>query len=71
MWGRKRAPEFHVDPEILEARRKQLAAERALAELEAQRPVVEDRGRRMTLRRLRNHFGEDIEVTFVPRGSHA
>jgi len=68
MWG-KRHPVEH--PDVEEARRMREAAAKELEQIRAQDAEVTELARRLQLRRIRNHFGEDIQVTFRPRGSHA
>ena len=66
MWGRKktvRETDVHEALEIREDARKDLA------ELKAQSPYVSRLSARLIERRALNHFGDDIQITFRPRGA--
>lgn len=69
MWGRKRRyVEVPDDTGQSKAIREQ--AEVELYELKLQSPEVESMRRRLVRRREQNHFGEELSVTFRPRGRH-
>lgn len=68
MWPRKKL--VSVPDDTGEAREYRAEAERELAVLQAQAFEVESLTRKLQRRRLQNHFGRDISVTFRPRGGH-
>lgn len=70
MWGRKQRPQPQPT-DLGEAKAIREYAESVRATVRIQQPEVDTRATRLQSRRMRNHFGEDIQVTFRPRGNHA
>ncbi|WP_382307263.1 hypothetical protein [Herbiconiux sp. UC225_62] len=70
MWWRKKPP-VPIPDDVNEAieLREQTNAE--LSRVRAQDPYVSRLSSRLVERRALNHFGDDIQVTFTPRGRHA
>lgn len=66
MWWRKRTP---VAGDILEAQKIRAEAEQDMRHLRAQAPYVARLTSRLVERRELNHFGDEITVSFTPRGT--
>jgi len=72
MWWRKRFdPPSDVPADVHEARALKDEASRHLAEARAQAPAVARLAERLMERRAFNHFGDEIQITFTPRGGRA
>jgi len=67
MWWRRRPV---VDTDVHEAWEMKREAERHMREAKAQAPTVARLTSRLIERRAFNHFGDDIQITFTPRGGH-
>lgn len=67
MWGRKRKSSVQADLDEALAIRK--AAQKDLTELRKQAPYVSRLTARLIERRALNHFGDDLQITFTPRGT--
>lgn len=65
MWWRRRPT---VPTDVHEALELKSEATRHLAEAKAQAPAVAQLAARLIERRALNHFGDDIQITFRPRG---
>lgn len=63
-WWRK--PDITPDAEAIAAR---AAAERELAQVRAQGRYVRRLSAALIERRQLNHFGDEIQITFKPRGA--
>lgn len=62
----------HTPPaDVREAQEMRAEAIDNLMQLERQAPYVDRLTDRLIERRQRNHFGDDIQITFTPRGNHA
>lgn len=73
MWGRKRRAAQERQRRIAAADTGQAQAirreaEQELVELQAQQVEVESLARKLNRRRVQNHFGEQLTLTFNPRG---
>ena len=68
MWWRKRPT---VQTDVQEAWELKREASRHLAEAKAQAPSVASLAARLMERRALNHFGDEIQITFTPRGGRA
>lgn len=75
MWGRKRRAARDRQRSIAafdtgQAQAIRREAVREMAELKAQQAEVESLARKLNRRRALNHFGQDVQITFTPRGGH-
>jgi hypothetical protein len=68
MWWRKRPVEA---ADVEEARVVRAEATAELAQVKKQAPYVSRLSARLIERRAMNHFGDDITITFTPRGNRA
>ena len=76
MWGRKRRSVREHESRAVAADTGQAQAIRAATveekrELEQQRIEIESNARKLSRRREQNHFGEQLTLTFRPRGGRA
>lgn len=69
-WYRKRE-RTQIVADIDEARRLRDEASAALQSAEAQAPRVIRLTDRIIERRKKNHFGDELQITFTPRGHSA
>ena len=69
MWGTKRTTPIQDD--IGEAQKIRKEATRDLAKVIRQAPYVSRLTASLIERREQNHFGEQIQITFAPRGTNA
>ena len=68
MWWRKR---FDPPSDVAQARAMKAEASQHLAEARTRAPVVASLAAQLIERRAFNHFGDDIQITFTPRGGRA
>lgn len=66
MWGRKRGPVVPDDTGEAQVIREQAEAEKR--ELFEQRFEIASLSRKLARRREANHFGEELSISFRPRG---
>lgn len=69
MWWSRRNPPEPAD--VQQARVLRAQAQTELAAAKQQAPYVARLTARLIERRALNHFGDDIQITFTPRGSRA
>lgn len=69
MWWRKSRAVEAADVEHARAQREEAVAD--LAQLQEQSRVVARMTSRLIERRALNHFGDDIQITFVRKERHA
>lgn len=67
MWPRKRKSTTTAD--VVEARKLRAEAVKDMRQLEAQASYVTQLSRSLIERRAQNHFGDDLQITFRPRGT--
>lgn len=69
MWPFKRKPSPVVEDDIEEARALQDEAKQEMYELSTQGVEVRNLVYRLARRRDQNHFGDELTVSFRPRGA--
>ena len=69
MWPFKRKPTPPVEDDIDQARALQDEAKQEMYELSTQGVEVRNLVYRLTRRRDQNHFGDELTVSFRPRGA--